>query len=156
MRQSIFVSIILLCLVSFGLYASDSGVKLAVDLKTTGEKAKQQSLPLMMFFAAEDCGYCERLEADYLTGMANSAEYRGKVIIRKVVIDSYDELMDFNGKTIEASDFSDKFDIQVTPTVLMVDHKGDRVSKRIIGYNSSGFFGEELDNIIESASEGIK
>ena len=156
MRQSIFVSFMLIFLVSFGLNASDSGVKMAVDLKATGAKAKQQSVPLMMFFAAEDCGYCERLEADYLAGMANSTEYRGKVIIRKVVIDSYDELLDFNGRNIEASDFSDKFNIQVTPTVLMVDHKGDRVSKRIIGYNSSGFFGEELDNIIDSASEVIK
>ena len=136
--------------------SEEVGVKMAVDLKATGEYAKKKNIPIMIFFAAEDCVYCERLEADYLHAMANSAEYRNKVVIRKVVIDSYDDFRDFKGKTVEASDYSDDFDIQVTPTLVFLNHKGERVGKRIFGYNASGFFGSELDEFIDNATIKLK
>ena len=132
------------------------GVKMAVDLQNSSQEAKQQKIPVMLFFAAEDCHYCERLEADYLHGMANNEEYQKRVIIRKVVVDDYDSLRDFSGEVVETSDFSDDFNIQVTPTLVFVDHNGTRVSKRIVGYNASGFFGAELDNVINTAIDRLK
>ncbi len=158
MKQIVSRFLVICALVMpISIYAVDDFVvSMASNLKLTAESAKKQQLPLMMFFAAEDCVFCERLEADYLNAMANSEEYKHKVIIRKIVIDSYDEFSDFNGKRVEASDFSDKYNIQVTPTLVLVDHQGSRVARRIIGYNDSGFFGAELDNAIESASKNIR
>ena len=132
------------------------GVKMATDLEATGRYAKKKQIPIMMFFAAEDCAYCERLEADYLHGMANSTKYKDRVVIRKVVIDSYDDFKNFSGKTIDASDYSDGFNIQVTPTLVFLDHNGKRVGKRIFGYNASGFFGSELDEVIDAATTQLK
>lgn len=134
----------------------DGGVKLAVDLKAAGDQAKQRNIPLMIFFAAEDCEFCERLEGDYLYAMSISGEYKKRVLIRKVVIDSYDMFRDFNGKVVEASDFSDDYNIQVTPTLVFTDHRGNRLSRRIIGYNASGFFGAELDEAINMAIKHVR
>jgi len=158
MQLSMLVRVILVLITfltgtQFAVADTTDGVKIAVDLKRDAEQARQDKIPLMMFFAAEDCGFCERLEADHLRAMSNSSEYKKRVIIRKVVIDSYTDMLDFNGKETEASDFSDRFNIQVTPTLVMVDHEGTRIGRRIIGYNNSDFFGVELDSVIDAASK---
>ncbi len=158
----VWILLLFICalIISMPMFAEEAeqaeGVKLAIDFKAAGDKAKQKGIPLMIFFAAEYCEYCERLEADYLSAMANSNSYKEQVLIRKVVIDSYDDFIGFNGKVVEASDFSDDYDIQVTPTLVLVDHNGIRVGKRIIGYNASGFFGAELDSAIVFATQKIR
>lgn len=156
-RLRVLVAIMSFMLVVFPVMSKErSGVQMAVDLKATGEQAKQNSIPVMMFFAAEDCGFCERLEADHLHNMANSNEYQKKIIIRKVVIDSYGDLRNFSGKVVDNSTFSDDYNIQVTPTLVLVDNKGVRVGRRIVGYNGSDFFGTEIDNVIELATQKIR
>jgi len=152
----ILVGLLMQVVAAENISKTNDGVVLAVNLKAAGEQARQKKIPLMIFFAAEECEFCERLEADYLSAMANSDAYRQRVLIRKVVIDSYDDFLDFSGKDIEADVFSDKYNIQVTPTLVFVDHKGVSIARRIIGYNASGFFGAELDELIDAASAGLR
>jgi len=157
-KRGLILSFVALFAINANLItASESyGVLMATDLKNSSSQARELGIPMMMFFAAEDCGYCERLENDYLRAMSKNEEYQNRVIIRKVVIDSYDDFRDFGGDKIEASDFSDKFNIQVTPTLVFVDPAGKRVADKIIGYQNSGFFGAELDKQIELATKSIR
>jgi thioredoxin-related protein len=87
--------------------------------------------------------------------MSKSSEYKDKVIIRKVMIDSYDDLNGFDGKSISAEDFSEKFKVQVTPTLLLLNHQGKKLTKKIVGYNRSGFFGLYLDEAIDKARQKV-
>lgn len=154
-RKNLVTTILLLLMAFNPLAFADSGVKMAQNLQNTSEFAKAQGIPILIFFAAEDCPYCERLEGDYLHAMANSLEYKKRIVIRKVVIDSYDDFQDFSGKLVDASDFSDKFNIQIVPTLVFLDYTGQRVTKPMIGYNGSDFFGDELDQAISLATEKI-
>jgi len=155
-RLVLSIACIMILMTFHSLASENEGVKMAQNLKASIQLAKIKGIPVLLFFAAEDCPYCERLEGDYLHAMANSLDYKSKILIRKVVIDSYDEFLDFNGKNIEASDFSDKFNIQVTPTLVFLNHKGQSITQPIIGYNGSAFFGAELDDAILLATNKLK
>ena len=87
----------------------------------------------------------------FLASMAHNAGYKDKVIIRKVVIDDYDYLRDFEGNKVSADDFSERFSIQVTPTLVFMDHKGNPLTKKMLGYNRSDFFSVYLDEAIDKA-----
>lgn len=144
-------------IVSSAAYAreNDFSVAISSDFQTVADDAKKRQLPVLMFFAAEDCEHCERLEADYLAGMSKSTEYKDKVIIRKVMIDSDRDINDFSGKKVSAVAFSDQYKIRVTPTLMLVDHYGNKLTQKIVGYNRSGFFGAYLDEAIDTAHQLI-
>lgn len=145
--------VILLLLMSSSVFADEAERRVIVvnNLQAISTLAAEKNLPVMMFFAAEDCEFCDALEADYLGAMSLAAEYSDKVIIRKVMIDSYDNIYDFKGKNVSAEDFSSQFKVRVTPTLMLVNHRGDELTKKIIGYNRSGLFGAYLDDAIDTA-----
>ena len=156
-RILFWMSLLCFLLTPLSIAAMESdGVEMAVDLTKVGEQAKRHKVPIMIFFAAVDCGYCERLEADYLHAMANSAKYKKRVIIRKVVIDGYDNLRDFTGKVISSADIANDYNIDLTPTLVMVNHAGTSIGRNIVGYTKSGFFGASLDNAIDSAAKKLR
>ena len=156
-RTYLIVFALILLFVSHVVVSDDDRQVIVVEnLQIVAKLAEQKQLPVLMFFAAEDCEFCEALEADYLSAMSLSKEYENKVIIRKVMIDAYDDIYDFKGNKVSAEDFSDTFNVRVTPTLLLVNHQGDALTKKIVGYNRSGFFGSYLDEAIDLANAKIK
>lgn len=111
--------------------------------------------PVMLVFAAKDCDYCDRLEEDHLAPMNLSKEYTSRVIIRKVMIDTYDDIRDFNGDKRSGDDIADKYGVTVTPTVMIFDNEGKRLSKKLIGYNGNEYFGWDLEKLISSAESEL-
>lgn len=149
---------VLLCfgLMFSNVFADGLVVQKAEDLGQVSALANSRNIPVLLFFAARSCEHCERLEEDYLGAMSHNAEYQKKVVIRKVVIDDYDSMQDFDGRKISPEDLSQRFNIEVTPTLLMLNHKGQRLSKNMVGYNNSGFFGAYLDDLINEASSVVQ
>ena len=145
-------------LLSFSSFAEEANRQVIVvdNLYAVSKLAKQKQLPVMMFFAAEDCAFCDALEADYLSAMSLAEEYSDKVIIRKIMIDAYEDVYDFQGKYISTEDFSEQFKVRVTPTLLLVNYQGESLTRKIIGYNRSGFFGAYLDEAIDEANRKIR
>ena len=125
------------------------------NLYSIGTEAQAAKKPVLLVFAAEDCGYCDRLEADHLGPMTLSQEYRSRVIIRKVMIDSYDDIKDFNGDKHSADDIADKYGVTVTPTVMIFNNEGTRLSKKLIGYSGNEYFGWDLEKLIDNAEVAL-
>ena len=94
------------------LFASAVIAQEATDLEETadfyslGEDASDRDLPILVMFSQKNCAYCVILEEQYLRPMLKSGDYKDKVIIRKVRIDSYDTLRNFDGGAIDVSDFA--------------------------------------------------
>ncbi len=124
-------------------------VQTVTDLQRLGLLARRKRLPVMLVFAAEHCGYCELLENEILRPMLISGDYRNKVIIRKVMIDSGETLTDFDGTRISADRFAVRHDIFVTPTTLFVDHDGRELAKRMLGINTIEFYAGDVDKAID-------
>lgn len=139
-----------------GLALTATKIPVSDDLQTLGLSSQASNLPLMVIFAAEDCSFCDRLEADHLAPMVISKEYDNRIIIRKVMIDSYGDIKDFNGQKVSAERVAKKYGVSVTPTVMIFDKDGNRLSKKLIGYNGNEYYGWDLDRLIDSARERMQ
>jgi len=117
--------------------------------------AKKSRLPILVMFGADDCSYCEKLEAEILNPMYISGDYHDKVIIRKMMIDDYDSVRDFKGAELEASEFADKYHVTVTPTVMLLDSDGEMLAPKILGINTVEFYAAYLDQAIDVSYKSL-
>lgn len=126
------------------------------DFYSLGEDAGERDLPILVMFSQTNCTYCVILEEQYLRPMLKSGEYKDKVIIRKVSIDSFDMLRHFDGSKIDASDFAGNYRAYVTPTMVFLDRNGKELTKRLMGVGTEGFFANEIDKAIDHSLRRLR
>ncbi|MGD8784829.1 MAG: thioredoxin fold domain-containing protein [Thioalkalispiraceae bacterium] len=126
------------------------------DLKSDGRLSRNTQKPILIMFSMEGCGYCQFVEEEHLKPMLRNQQYMQKVIIRKIMTDSYDQLVDFDGSKISAMDLAMRYRANVTPTVVFLNHQGKQLSKRILGVQNTEFYGGELDNGLEVSLHKIR
>jgi thioredoxin-related protein len=126
-------------------------VPVATNLQEEGRLALSQQLPILLTFTSLVCSYCEQLEQDFLQPMLLGGDYVAKVIIRKLVLYPGATVIDFNGRSIAASELADRYRVFVTPTLLFVDGNGNELAERMVGINTPELYGGYLDNCIETA-----
>lgn len=139
-----------------GAHAEDaldvsSEVPATRDLAADADLALKQRVPLLLVFAQYHCGYCEKLDREVLNPYYRTGAFDGKAIVRRVMIDSYTTITDFDGARIATSDLVGRFKVSVTPTLLFVDALGHELVERTVGINSTDFFGAYLDQSIDAA-----
>lgn len=125
------------------------------DLKALASQSSQQQLPILIMYAAADCEYCQRLEEDLLGPMHFSGQYKERVIIRKVMIDGYGNIRDFDGSTKGAEKFAVNRGVQVTPTLQFVDANGKQLAPEMIGYNTPEMYSAYVENAIDESRRAI-
>jgi len=125
------------------------------DFRIDSRLAIQKQTPILILFAMEDCSYCEYVEEEHLKPMLRNSDYGKKVIIRRVMTDDYDSLIDFEGNTVTSSDFSSRYDAYLTPTVVFLDHNGKQLS-RIYGVRNTEFYGGDLDDSLDFSLQMIR
>ncbi len=118
-------------------------------LQADGQLSRKTQKPLLILFAMEDCAYCEFVEEEHLKPMLRNQDYLDKVIIRRVMTDDFDDVIDFDGTKISSLDFSARYGAYVTPTVVFLNHKGMELSQRLLGVRNTEFYGGELDDGLE-------
>ena len=121
----------------------------ATDLRQDALVARQMSAPIMLYFSDPACGYCRKLEKEIFLPMLRSGDYEDRVLLRKISWLSRGLLNDFDGSQQEFRAIADRYQIQVTPTMIFVDEDGIEVAKRILGYNGPDFFWFYLDRAID-------
>lgn len=107
--------------------------------------ARDKQRPILIIFSMEGCAYCEYVEEEHLKPMLRNANYRSKVIIRRVMVDDHGDVIDFNGKPISTDHFASRYGASLTPTVVFVDDQGNQLVPRILGVRNTEFYGYDLD-----------
>ena len=130
-------------------------VPLADDLRAEARRAEAACLPLLLEFAADYCEYCDLLEEEVLKPMRRNRDYDTRVVMRKLVLDRSAELRDFNGGTTSASELASRYQIDVTPTLIFVDSRGDELAERMIGVTTLDFYGGYLDQALDAAGRKL-
>ncbi len=123
----------------------------AHDMKQLGARAAERRLPILLMFAQHGCSYCSVVEEDFLKPMLRSGDYTDKVIIRRVMLDDYATLTDFDGQPVAVDAFSRRYHAVVTPTLVFVDPQGRELAKRLVGITTPDFYGGDLDKAIDTA-----
>jgi len=134
----------------------DSVVLEETNFQELSQQMQQDKMGLVMMLHAEHCPYCRLMDEEILSPMIRSGEYNKRVFIRKLQVDVSDEVIDFKGKKISASDLASNYDSQLTPTLLFLDQNGEEKAVKMIGINSLEFFGASVDEQIKELLETIR
>lgn len=130
-------------------------VPTAQDLATLADEARRSGAPILLVFTSQDCDYCLRLESEVLGPMRLAGVDPGRVILRKVKVEDYEQLRDFQGHTLSASSYARRHHVQVTPTIALVNAAGEALVPNIIGYQSPEFYPAYLEQAIDVSRELI-
>lgn len=141
----------ILLLLSQPLWAVDH-VELSSNLQQDGRLAAERGVPLLLMVSAEECPYCKVMEADYLVPLLRNRAYDSQVLIRKIHLDSFDEITDFDGRKAVPSDISQRYGVWVTPTLLFLNSSGEEVQKRMVGLGVRDFVSDFIDQSIAAAA----
>jgi len=134
---------------------TETEISKVVDLSKDSVRASDERLVILIEFASDSCEYCRLLEEEFLKPMLIDRDYSEKVIIRSVSLDDHRTFRGFNGKLTTANQFSAKYDIEVTPTMVFLNANGDELSDKLVGIWSIDFFGGFIDQRIDIASKKI-
>ena len=155
MRKGLVGAIVLILAIA-GPVTGDSVVMLpATDLRDEAHLAREKNLVLVLEFSSEYCGYCRRLEELFLLPMQRNADYDTKILIRRVSLDMYETLVDFDGRSMSTSEFASRYGVSLTPTLLFLNSEGEEMSEKLVGIWSEDFYGGFIDNRIDEARERL-
>lgn len=125
-------------------------LRVAADLQATAKLARDKRAPILLAFTTSTCPYCAVARRDYLVPMQVSEQWRDKVVMREVVLDTNATLRDFNGEAVAIRDFAGRYGVRSVPTVIVFDGNGSQVTQPLIGLSGSDFYGLYLEQAIEA------
>ncbi len=128
------------------------------DARQEAAPAVRSGQPLLILFSMPDCSYCPDVRDNYLRPLAREASAKpGSVpVVREVDITSTEKLLDFEGKAVESRQFSRRYQVKATPTVLLLDERGQPLAQPLVGAGMAGFYGAYLDSALETARQKLK
>lgn len=126
------------------------------NLQQDGQLALQKSLPLMIMFSQEHCSFCIKLTEEIINPILISGDYTDRVIIRELMIDSGEDIIDFDGNRVDPYEIFTRYLLYVTPSVLIMSGHGDELAERQVGINTVDYYGYYLDEAIKQALDKIR
>lgn len=136
--------------------AENALLKQAQDLQTLGETAQQKRIPILLMVSQEHCGFCELMKQEVLEPMLLSEEYADQVLMRELLIDPGERVINFAGRQQAADDFGDGYKVWVTPTLLFLDPQGREAAEPILGINTVDFLLFYIEDAIDSAKSTME
>lgn len=124
----------------------------ADDLQALGEVATQQSLVIMLAMSTPWCEYCEALEQQVIEPMMRNGDFRGRALVRKIMVDDTTQLEDFSGEPVSTTQFARSRKVDLYPTLLFVNAEGNELTRRIVGITVLEFAADEIDRALRRAS----
>lgn len=151
------LTVLLVCAqsLSLSLRASEIFTPLTNAPKTVATAVTSHQA-LIVYIAAETCSFCRALDEEVMQALVNSDAYKNKVIVRRLLLEDYFTLVDFNSKTISADEFIQRYQIRATPTLLFLDSKGEEIAQRLEGYRKNTFYWTYLDRAINASQKYYK
>ena len=112
-----------------------SHMETARDLQALGQLAQSKKLPIVLMFSAQWCEFCDILKEEVLNPMAANPEYEGRIAFFRIIHIDRDDLpvVDFKGQRTTHHAFAEQFEVDLTPTVWIVDGQGQPIAEPLIG-----------------------
>ena len=111
---------------------------------------------ILLEFMAEDCPYCHALEERFLLPMIRSGEYDERVLFRQIQHDDpYGAIVDFDGKRIYNEGLSERYNINLTPTMVFLGTDGEQLVKKMVGLGPEDYFLFYIEESINKSLEKL-
>ncbi len=126
------------------------------DLRPLLAQVERERRPLLLFFTTPGCPYCREVRRNYLRPRMEEGEAASGVVIREVEITSERRLRDFGGAQITESALAARYGVTMVPHVELVDGRGERLVRPLVGLDSSGFYESFLQSAIRDAATRLQ
>ncbi|WP_407275849.1 thioredoxin family protein [Halothiobacillus sp. DCM-1] len=97
---------------------------LPADLAAMQEK----KIPMLLFFHATYCGYCQKVDDNFLIPMRLDPEFQGRLLIRRVMIDSDRTYIGLDGKPHGYEYLANQLNVRGVPYILFIAPDGSRIT----------------------------
>ncbi len=134
----------------------EAELPLARNLAADGTTATRERTPIVLFFDRDNCPYCERALREYLVPMSREGRWRTDAAFRQVEIDRPLPVVDFAGTATTHRELAARYSVQLSPTVLVVDARGEPLGAPIVGLLTVDFYGAYLENAFEAGIERVR
>lgn len=151
--QRLFLSLLLLSASLSAVFAQE--LPPAKDFFMDAMKIRLNKTPILVMFSSVDCKFCEDVKREVLLDMNKMPEYKGKIIIRNIDINSLKNLKDFNNDRTNHGNFAFRYGVRFVPVVALMDDYGV-ILKKIVGVRDLDFYWTDLDNAIDFATKKLK
>ena len=128
----------------------------AQNFRADGEAVAASRKPILIFFNLTGCHYCRGALREVIVPMFRNAEWRAAMEFRQVTVDDGKSLVDFDGKPIENIAFAKNRKGTFTPTVMLVDDKGQLLGDPIVGISNFDFYGAYVDALAKQAIDEMR
>jgi len=128
----------------------------ASDLQRDAAASARDRVPILLFFDRGDCPYCERALREFLVPMSRDEKWRGCAIYRQVEVDRDLPLTDFDGTRTTHRAFATRYRAALTPTVMVVDGRGEKIGDALIGLMTPDFYAAYLENAIDAGVKHLR
>jgi hypothetical protein len=129
---------------------------LAGNLAADAATATRERIPIVLLFDRDNCPYCERALREYLVPMSREGRWRTEALFRQVEIDRTLPLVDFAGAATTHRELAARYGAELSPTVLVVDARGEPIGAPIVGLMTVDFYGAYLENAFEAGVERMR
>ena len=128
-----------LWIVSSLAIAASGELPRAENLQTDAQQAVNDKKPIVLFFTLPNCSYCRIVRYDYFLPMLKQRAVIDQPIIREISVTGQNRVTLFDGQRVSEAELAERYKVQMTPTVLFVNHEGDVVGNSILGGDHSNY-----------------
>jgi thioredoxin-related protein len=122
------------------------------NLQQEAAQAHSERKAFLLMFSVPGCSYCRVVRRNYLMPLLRDAAPADRPVIREVQITSRESLTGFDGKPTTQSALATHYGVQVAPTVIVVNARGELLADPIVGGDNNGFYSAYLDRALEAAA----
>ena len=133
------------------LSAAGNRIPAAGDLAVSAHRSQQQGLPMIVYVSRDACPYCRTLTDSILGPMFAADKFEKRAMLVEVSLDRVDPLTGFDGELISGKAFGERYQANITPTLLFLDAEGHEISKRRVGISNLELYGHYLQKSIDEA-----
>ncbi len=122
------------------------------DFREEAAQLAPEGRMLLLAVTRQGCAYCARLRREVLSPMLRSGDYRGRVVIRQMMMEPDTPVIDFAGKLTSTAQLASAYGVTIAPTVLLLDEYGTSLVAPIVGINNADFYIYYLDEALALAT----
>ncbi len=89
---------------------------------------REKKIPMLIFFHASYCGYCNQVDDQYLIPMRMDPEFQGRLLIRRVKVDADTQYIGLDGKKHDYPYLADQLKVRGVPYILFLAPDGSRIT----------------------------
>jgi thioredoxin-related protein len=126
----------------------------AENLYADAQQASTDKKPIVLFFTLPNCSYCRIVRYDYFLPLLKQRAGRDQPIIREISVTGQNLVTLFDGKRMTEAELAERYKVQMTPTVMFVNHEGELLTDSLLGGDHTNYVGV-FDRSLEEARKKI-